>query len=365
MSDYRVSLMPAILDLEHARECHPIVPLLRVREESDQALAGRIAHALGVTRVRAIALDAWRCDAARLSVGSPWPIPIRFSVEPDTLTRDVHLGCILETRDARSEEALPVGIQHGTITVLSTPRAERIRKLVELARSAVLHEFDECLLLDGQCAHDPHDPDRCHPPWPPTKALSNPRAPALDVNPRRKASLAISIGRWFTDEVIADEVLAQGDEESDPDFATRAVRVLGALATSLGMSPQAQASDTQAPATSAEMGTEICREHLDRLEILARASDDREADPVFAGLLLAYGFHGALHRDLRSALEAFRPGTTLREILRQRAFLETPLEAEALQALLTLLDRASAALPAYSPQQCVPRGEAADWILDP
>lgn len=307
--------------------------LFHDRGESDDQLLGRAGHLLGVLRARAVALDAWRHDATRLSLRAPWPIPAFFGVGVATRRAQVSLRCVLETRDAYApaDDAPVVWVQHTVTAPLATPRAGRLGHLVELVHAAIRHEADEFLFVDDRRVRDPHDlHHRLTPPAPtPTPPPDQGATPMTDDTtepapllavpaPKRvvKLTLTIEQGRLAAatqgeEEVLAEDFLVQADDESDPHFVARAAVLLGVLRHRSGTPPAPRDLFTPTPDVDARPGLPhvgIEREHVERLEALVR-SWGALGDAVLAGLLTVYGLH--------HEAGAVGPGTLPREALRR------------------------------------------------
>ena len=333
--------------------------LFQIRDEPDEMFVERGGRLLGVLRARSIAIDAWRHEASRLSLRAPWPIPTYFSAEGRGYDRKgVSLCVTLETRDARiprigAEVKAPfIWVQHTELAPLASPRADRIRRYVELTHAAIRHEVDEHIFVDDQRANDPHAV--CATSKRPRGTMTGTAdvrsltvGPAQIAPPRRVVKLTISIER-FDGEVLAEDFIVQADAESDQHFITRAVIILEALRLRSGTLPTRK--DLTAPVPSAWPSLpriRFERDCLDRLETLVRTWTDL-GDAVLAGLVAVYGLHEAA---------AVRPGTMPREVL-HRYSAETGHNLAAISALIAALEeheRCEASAPEAAVDHVAPR----------
>ena len=349
--------------------------VLQVAGESDEHLAERAESLLGVLRARAIAIGAWRYDAACVSLRAPWPIPAYFGANGAPLRAQISLSCTLETRDAHTahapaNDAPIVWVQHTVLAPLVDSRRGRLGRLVDLAHTAIRHEINEFLFADDRRVCNPHDPHH----WaslPPTAVPGPESQPMTDTfdpafrrpppvpSPRRVVKLTLTIERGHPaaasrggdesghapasedegeGEVLAEDFIVQADDESDRHFVARAALILGVLRNRSGTPPAPR--DLPSPPLDMDawpglprVGLE--RAHVERLEILVR-SWGALGDAVLAGLLTVYGLH--------HEAGALAPGTLLREALRRYA-MDDARDLEAVSALIDALERLEAQQP--------------------
>lgn len=102
-------------------------------------------------------VDRWRAIADAMTFRPAWPWPMRIVVDMDSrdgLSIRVKLTapCIVtgESQIVNHMEHIPWQMAEGATS------ADIARAIHRLLRSAVEHEFDECLLLEGRQLRDPH-----------------------------------------------------------------------------------------------------------------------------------------------------------------------------------------------------------------
>lgn len=330
--------------------------VLQVAGESNEHLAARAGGLLGVLRARVIAIDAWRHDAACVSLRAPWPIPAYFWANSAPLRDQISVCCILETREAHApaHDAPVIWVQHTMLAPLVVSRHGRLSRFLDLAHTAIRHEIDEFLLVDDRRVCNPHDPHHWESspdsrPQPMTDT-PDPASPPLPAPPPRrivKLTLTIEQGSPAVtssngeepgpstapddeNEVLAEDFIIQADDESDRHFVARAALILGVLRHRSGI-PPASKDLSNPPSDDAWPGLPrigLERAHVERLEALVR-SWNALGDAVLAGLLTVYGLH--------HEAGTLAPGTPLREALRRYSTDDTR-DLEAVSALITALE---------------------------
>lgn len=102
----------------------------------------------------AAALARWSAAAALVSLRKAWLIPIRIKVEVRLDGVAVHLE--LDAPDIHTGEHQTVHHMHHAYVDQVLTEDQMLDVILRMVRSAVLHELDECLLVNGEQVNDPH-----------------------------------------------------------------------------------------------------------------------------------------------------------------------------------------------------------------
>jgi hypothetical protein len=295
---------------------------LQMRHESDDQLAARAGHLLEILRARSIAIRAWRRDARRVSFRRSWPIESNFYVDDAGMMHAVRVGCSLRTIDATTEDARPIDVASSSEVSLATSSEDRIRLFLDLARRAISHEVDEHLLVDGRLAADPHDDADRESGTSDSSSAEAPgaEAPGDPSSYRTTAKLSISIERigfeieedFGFGEILADDFIVQGKDETYQDLVDRARTILWVLRVRSQIPQATCGSGTSDPRARIEADA------FDRIDAVIQ---DREVpteigDAAFFGLLALCGLREsipslALYATTRSWLIAGRDAMRL------------------------------------------------------
>lgn len=101
----------------------------------------------------------WMAIAERVTLRPAWQLPMRWSIEVDRMGVMVHVE--IDVPDIVTNEMQTVHQYHhvpyGEVDRLAHVKA--VDLIARLIRRMVLHELDECLLVDGEQLSDPHSRD--------------------------------------------------------------------------------------------------------------------------------------------------------------------------------------------------------------
>jgi hypothetical protein len=110
---------------------------------------------------------AWQRTLSRVTLHPAFPLKIQLDVKPKS-PDEMDLTCTILTTDARIPPEIckeppydqpTTGVRHRVSVPTSTSSYELVSRVVNLVRHGLLHEVDECILIDGSPAKDPHSND--------------------------------------------------------------------------------------------------------------------------------------------------------------------------------------------------------------
>jgi hypothetical protein len=97
----------------------------------------------------------WEAAAAKVTMRPCWPMPMRARVR-DQGPGWLMLVVELDAPDIHTGEMQTVHIAETIHPKSETTEGQMVDVIVWLYRRAVQHELDECLLVDGSPAREPH-----------------------------------------------------------------------------------------------------------------------------------------------------------------------------------------------------------------
>ena len=106
-------------------------------------------------------LISWRRSLARVSMHPAFPVQLMLDVKAVNLG-EVVLECTVITMDTRLPPEVcrknnqPIWVKHSVEAPADASENEQLQRITTLIHQVVLHEFNECLLVDGRPINDPH-----------------------------------------------------------------------------------------------------------------------------------------------------------------------------------------------------------------